>query len=611
LEEKLAEYAKYITQMRRGILNRLDFAECQTHRVIDSHSSRLTEAKETILRLTAELEHTRKHFEAENQRMKEKLVRAQREHESAIKSITDELNKVQKQRDSHQAELLDLRSKFKTSTQMAAEAKAAAERLREKEAQSAASAAHSAELLAEAQQKASRHAARSTNLATVVGQLRGQFAEAEKNREETQELLKKVTEKSFNTESLLISAKRRCEALTTRVEELEIENEHLKGVIIGLEREVSRLKQTTSNACDNSENWQRECEKANTKVKELTAALISVSAQRESTAETEQVAELQAEIRALRQQTAEFAALQTEATEARAAEEADRLRVLRSCIEHELRPHLDSANERSDCLVKRVDALCQERDMLLLKLAEQQSMENEWESFLDGIGSLIDRLIGSVRHEEKVMKYEMAIQKTANEKLVQELKVDKVQIDNLTADRNALWRSLRERTSNVESWNRDMSRLQEELAEARKNLHSVSKERETALTSLRQVEQCLDQQKVAFCDRIMELETQVKSRECELQELKCRFDKRLSDLEVELARERMEKEALIAKEVCFDRGGGCGHDKATLGAEVEELRARLAERDAEVARLEVLSQDRAQLVEKRAAELADLQVGGR
>lgn len=48
-------------------------------------------------------------------------------------------------------------------------------------------------------------------------------------------------------------------------------------------------------------------------------------------------------------------------------------------------------------------------------------MENEWESFLDGIESLIDRLISSVRHEEKVMKYEMSIQKTANEKLVQEV----------------------------------------------------------------------------------------------------------------------------------------------------------------------------------------------
>lgn len=90
-------------------------------------------------------------------------------------------------------------------------------------------------------------------------------------------------------------------------------------------------------------------------MKELTAALISASAQRESTAEMEQVAELQAEIRALRQQTVEFAALQTETAEVRAAEEADRLRVLRSCIERELRPHLDSANERSDCLVKRVD----------------------------------------------------------------------------------------------------------------------------------------------------------------------------------------------------------------------------------------------------------------
>ncbi|KAH9286628.1 hypothetical protein ECG_00606 [Echinococcus granulosus] len=608
LEEKVAKYAKHISQLKCGILNRLELAECQAHTVIDSHSSRLTEAKETISRLTAELEHIRRHFEAESQRTKEKLISVQREHESSIKSITDELNKVQRQRDSHQAELLDLRSKVKTSTQMAAEARAAAERLREKEAQSAASAAHSAELLAEAQQKASRHAARATNLATIVEQLRGQFAEAERNREETQEVLKKMTEKSLNTESLLVCTKRRCEALTTRVEELEIENDHLKGVIIGLEQEISRHKQATSDACDNSENWQREYEKANTKVKELTAALISASAQRESTAETERVTELQAEIRALQQQTAEFAARQTEAKEARAAEEADRLRVLRSCIERELRPHLESANERSDCLVKRVDTLCQERDTLLLQLSEQQSMEKEWERFLDGIETLLDHLVSSVRHEEKVMKYEMAIQKTANEKLAHELKADKVQIDNLTADRNALWRSLRERTSNVESWNRDMGRLQEELAEAREKLHSVAKERETALATLRQVEQCLDQQKGAFCDRIRELETQIKNRECELQELKCGSGKKPFDLEAELTRERVDKEALIATGVCAHRGGECSHDKATAEAEIEELRARLVERDAEVARLEVLSQERAQLVEKRATELADLHV---
>lgn len=103
----------------------------------------------------------------------------------------------------------------------------------------------------------------------------------------------------------------------------------------------------------------------------------------------------------------------------------------------------------------------------------------------------------------------------------------------------------------------------------------------------------------------------LKSFFLQLQELRCESDKRLSDLEAELAKERMEKEALIATEVCVDRGGGCGHDKATAGAEVEVLRARLTERDAEVARLEVLSQERAQLVEKRATELADLHVCGR
>ncbi|VDM32586.1 unnamed protein product [Hydatigera taeniaeformis] len=615
MEEKVAEYAKYIAKMKCGILNRLELAECQTQTVIDSHSSRLTEARETISRLTSELEHTRKRFEAESQQMKERV------------------------------------NHF-ISTEMVAEAKAATKRLQDKEAQSAASAAHSAEMLAEAQQKASRHAARATNLVTVVERLRGQFAEAQKNRDETQEVLKKMTEKSLKTESLLISAKRRCEDLTVRVEDLETENGRLKDVIKGSELEISRLKQATSNACNNSEHWQHEYEKANTKVKELTAALISASAQRESAVETERVAELQVEVRALRQQAAEFVALQAEATEARAAEEADRLHTLRSCIEHELRPHLNSADERSDCLFKRVDfgtenmltqllisfgfykeiagcdyahleavsfarfsllfikALCQERDMLLLQLSEQQSMEKEWESFLDGIESLIDRLVSSVRHEEKVMKYEMAIQKSANEKLVQELKVDKVQIDTLTADRNALWRSLKERTNNVECWNRDMGRLQEELAESRKNLHSVTKERETALASLRQVEQCLDEQKEVFCERVRELEKQVKIRECELQDLKCISDKKLFDLEAELAKERMEKEALIATELCAGQDSALGYGKATGGPEIEELRAQLAERDAEMARLEVLSQERAQLIEKRAAELADLNVGG-
>lgn len=71
----MAEYAKYIKQMKRGILNRLELAECQTHTVIGSHSSRLAEARETISRLTTELERTRKHFEVESQRMKEKVNR--------------------------------------------------------------------------------------------------------------------------------------------------------------------------------------------------------------------------------------------------------------------------------------------------------------------------------------------------------------------------------------------------------------------------------------------------------------------------------------------------------------------------------------------------------
>lgn len=62
---------------------------------------------------------------------------------------------------------------------MAAEARAATEKLREKEAASNAAAEHSATLLAAAQQKASRNAARVNNLTTVVGQLRGRLAEGE------------------------------------------------------------------------------------------------------------------------------------------------------------------------------------------------------------------------------------------------------------------------------------------------------------------------------------------------------------------------------------------------------------------------------------------------
>lgn len=48
-------------------------------------------------------------------------------------------------------------------------------------------------------------------------------------------------------------------------------------------------------------------------------------------------------------------------------------------------------------------------------------MQSDWENFLSGIEALIGHLLSSVRHEEKVMKYEMAIQKSANEKLVKEV----------------------------------------------------------------------------------------------------------------------------------------------------------------------------------------------
>ena len=61
---------------------------------------------------------------------------------------------------------------------MAAEARAATEKLREKEAVSSAAAEQSAALLAEAQQKASRQAARINNLTTVLGQLRSRLAES-------------------------------------------------------------------------------------------------------------------------------------------------------------------------------------------------------------------------------------------------------------------------------------------------------------------------------------------------------------------------------------------------------------------------------------------------
>ena len=96
--------------------------------------------------------------------------------------------------------------------------------------------------------------------------------------------------------------------------------------------------------------------------------------------------------------------------------------------------------------------------------------------------------------------------------------MDKIQIENLTADREALWRSLKERTCNMENWNRDMGRLQSELTEAGEKLRNVTQERENALNSLRQIERCLDEQQGAFCDRIRELEEQVNKRECEVSE---------------------------------------------------------------------------------------------
>ena len=74
--------------------------------------------------------------------------------------------------------------------------------------------------------------------------------------------MKKETEKLLHTESNLAGAKQRCESLTARVEGLEDENGRLKEIISGLEKEVDRLKEAISGACGDSENWQRECEKA-------------------------------------------------------------------------------------------------------------------------------------------------------------------------------------------------------------------------------------------------------------------------------------------------------------------------------------------------------------
>ena len=52
----------------------------------------------------------------------------------------------------------------------------------------------------------------------------------------------------------------------------------------------------------------------------------------------------------------------------------------------------------------------------------------------------------------------------------------------------------------------------------------------------------------------------------------------------------------------------CCGSSTNLDETVTDLRAQLEERDAEVARLEVLLQERTQLVETRATELADLHV---
>ena len=55
-------------------MNRLEYTECQAQTVIDSHSSQLMAAKETISQLTAKLENTSKQCEDENRCLKEKVA---------------------------------------------------------------------------------------------------------------------------------------------------------------------------------------------------------------------------------------------------------------------------------------------------------------------------------------------------------------------------------------------------------------------------------------------------------------------------------------------------------------------------------------------------------
>lgn len=84
-----------------------------------------------------------------------------------------------------------------------------------------------------------------------------------------------------------------------------------------------------------------------------------------------------------------------------------------------------------------------------------------------------------------------------------------------------------------------------------------------------------------------------------MQEVKAFTDKKISDLEAELVRVRMEKDVGYIN---------CGGSSNKPEEGVEELRAKLTERDADCARLEALLQERTQLVETRATELANLHV---
>ena len=89
-------------------------------------------------------------------------------------------------------------------------------------------------------------------------------------------------------------------------------------------------------------------------MKELTAALVTASSQRDfevAAVESVQVAGLQTEVRALPKQAAEAVTHQSEVANV----ESEQMLALRSRIGQELRPCLNTVNEHSEDLVRRVD----------------------------------------------------------------------------------------------------------------------------------------------------------------------------------------------------------------------------------------------------------------